>query len=278
MEVTATVIDRKIGATIIKYEGSFTVHTYVASILGTSAHIIEGPEHLLIVDSQFLLPYALDFKKYIDSLNKPIQYMFISHSHPDHYLGLAAFPDVKAKALKETVREINDKGSELLEAQKEVWSEKMPTDIVLPQAFNLGTKNAMTIHLDGLDIHLRKYLKSKSEVQLTFYVPALKLHIIQELGYNNHHLFLNKDMNHWADILRLLLDKDVIDIYLLGHGLPATAQVLVDNILYLEFANKLYKTKDMTSDKFKIALLDEYPQMEGKELIDIYLLQLFIEG
>jgi len=56
---------------------------------------------LIVIDAQFFLPHAKAAREYINSLNKPIECLIISHSHPDHWFGSELFADTKIYALKE---------------------------------------------------------------------------------------------------------------------------------------------------------------------------------
>jgi glyoxylase-like metal-dependent hydrolase (beta-lactamase superfamily II) len=80
--------------TVIKRDKA-TIHSYMApedSALVTS-QIIETKNNLVVVDAQFLRPYAKDLYNYIKSLNKPVERIVITHSHPDHWFGLEYFQD-----------------------------------------------------------------------------------------------------------------------------------------------------------------------------------------
>jgi len=81
------------------------VHTYMSptAMFANTSHIIELKNELIIVDGQFFAPYALELKKLTDSLGKPVTRFYISHDHPDHFIGFGdAFPNVKVYALAET--------------------------------------------------------------------------------------------------------------------------------------------------------------------------------
>ena len=72
---------------------NLTVHTYTAPDDGwrVNSHIIELPSQLLVVDAQYMLPYAHEVVAYAEQLAKPITRLYLSHYHPDHILGAAAF-------------------------------------------------------------------------------------------------------------------------------------------------------------------------------------------
>src|SRR5262245_56823477 len=92
---------------IAKKAGDVRIHTFIASFtydnIANSTHIIESKSKLVLVDGQFLAPYAKQFRDYANSLGKPIERLYLSHRHPDHWFGLgAAFSDIDIHALRET--------------------------------------------------------------------------------------------------------------------------------------------------------------------------------
>ena len=88
---------------VVKRAGDVRIHTFVASFaysnIANATHIIETRNQLVLVDGQFLVPYARAFRDYADSLGKPIERLYLSHRHPDHWFGLGtAFSDVAISA------------------------------------------------------------------------------------------------------------------------------------------------------------------------------------
>jgi glyoxylase-like metal-dependent hydrolase (beta-lactamase superfamily II) len=61
------------------------IHTFTAPERGwqVNSHIVELPSQLLVVDSQYLLPYAREVVAYTEQLKKPISRVYITHYHPD---------------------------------------------------------------------------------------------------------------------------------------------------------------------------------------------------
>src|ERR1019366_3478040 len=77
---------------VAKQTGDVRIHTFVSSFaysnIANATHIIETKNQLVLVDGQFLVPYARAFRDYADSLGKPIERLYLSHRHPDHWFGL----------------------------------------------------------------------------------------------------------------------------------------------------------------------------------------------
>src|SRR3954453_18374633 len=86
-----------------------TVHTFTApdEFLANSTHVLESAGALVVVDGQFVAPYATAFRRFVDALDKPIRRVYLSHAHVDHWFGLsAAFADVPVHAAPATIDEL----------------------------------------------------------------------------------------------------------------------------------------------------------------------------
>src|SRR5579862_532611 len=102
---------------IAKQVGDVRIHTFISSFaddnIANATHIIESKNKLVLVDGQFLAPYASKFRDYADSLGKPIERLYLSHRHPDHWFGLGtAFSDIAIYALPETITFVEEHGQD----------------------------------------------------------------------------------------------------------------------------------------------------------------------
>ncbi len=58
------------------------------------AYVIEGENSSFVVDTGYTLSMARSVRGLADSLCKPIEGVFVTHGHPDHYTGLVEFRDI----------------------------------------------------------------------------------------------------------------------------------------------------------------------------------------
>jgi glyoxylase-like metal-dependent hydrolase (beta-lactamase superfamily II) len=81
--------------------GAFTVETYSSSATGmvdlqVNSHLVLGATEALLVDTQLLLADAQAVVQLVTKSGRKLTTVFLTHAHPDHYLGLAviqkAFP------------------------------------------------------------------------------------------------------------------------------------------------------------------------------------------
>src|SRR3984957_8599754 len=123
---------------IVKRAGDVRIHTFISSFadsnIANATHIIESKHALVLVDGQFLVPYAKQFRNYADSLGKPIERLYLSHRHPDHWFGVGtAFSDgIEIYALPETRSFIEDHGDDSVTGHAKMGIQA-PKGKVVPQ-------------------------------------------------------------------------------------------------------------------------------------------------
>lgn len=260
---------------IAKQAGDVRIHTFVASFaddnIADATHIVESKNQLVLIDGQFLVPYARDFRAYADSLRKPIERVYLTHRHPDHWFGLGtAFSDVPIYALPETQTFIEQHGEDSRRDHvARLGKDLIPDRIVVPQEIaRLGAER-----LDGVQYVFSKVIDTEIDFHLIIGLPELKVSIVQDLIYSGTHLYLTKDIDHWIQVLGDMLLSDH-DLFMPGHGLPADRIEVARNIEYLAAAKQAIDN-GLTNKAFKDFMLQRYPERKCAGIFDIYLPRLF---
>ncbi|TQF02407.1 MBL fold metallo-hydrolase [Kitasatospora acidiphila] len=258
---------------VVKRAGHVRIHTFVASFaynnIANATHIIETENQLVLVDGQFLVPYAKAFREYADSLGKPIERLYISHRHPDHWFGTGtAFGDVTIHALPETMSFIEEHGED---SRSDHWKlgDLAPDRIVVPQKL-AGPGEEM---IDGVRYVFDRVTDTEIDYHLTIKLPELGVYVAQDLLYSGTHLYLTKHMDHWIRVLEEMLVEDY-ELFLPGHGLPADRNEVARNIEYLSAARQAIGN-GLADDAFKDFMLQRYPERKCPGIFDIYLPRLF---
>jgi glyoxylase-like metal-dependent hydrolase (beta-lactamase superfamily II) len=258
---------------VVKQDGDVRIHTFVSSFaydnIANATHIIETRNQLVLIDGQFLVPYAKAFREYADSLGKPIERLYVSHRHPDHWFGLgAAFSDVTSYALPETLDFIRDHGEE---SRRDHWKlgDLVPDQISVPQkAAGLGTEI-----IDGVRYVFDRVTETEIDYHLTVRLPDLGVYFTQDLLYSGTHLYLTQHMDHWIQVLQEMLVSDY-ELFLPGHGLPADKNEVARNIEYLSAARQAIGN-GLGGDAFQDFMLQRYPERKCPGIFDIYIPRLF---
>jgi glyoxylase-like metal-dependent hydrolase (beta-lactamase superfamily II) len=258
---------------VAKRSGDVRIHTFVSSFvdknIANATHIVESKNKLVLVDGQFLAPYARQFRAYADSLGKPIERLYLSHRHPDHWFGLGtAFRDVPVFALSETVDFIKSHGED---SRADHWKlgDFLPESIVVPE----GIAEPGQETIDGISYLFDRVTETEIDYHLTIKLPELGVYFTQDLIYSGTHLYLTSDMQHWIRVLGEMLTEDY-DLFMPGHGLPADKNEVARNIEYLSAASSAVSS-GLTDTAFKEFLSARYPERRCPGIFDIYLPRLF---
>jgi glyoxylase-like metal-dependent hydrolase (beta-lactamase superfamily II) len=263
------------GATITVYDRqAVKIHSFTTpwEAVGNCTAIIEGPTQLIVVDAQFFLPFAQEFRAYIDSLNKPIARLLITHAHPDHWLGLAAaFADLDSTfALAAVKTAIDETGPGTLDFLRSNLGEMAPAEFVgVQQVLTPGVET-----IDGIQIETVEYRDAEADVQAVFKLPDFGVLLAGDLVYAYGHYFLTTQFDNWTSILQALAAEPVYQVIVPGHGLPALPAVYADGIDYLQTSKAAFAEATDAED-LRARLLAAYPDRPGAGIMDIYLPRLY---
>ncbi len=245
------------------------IHTVVApsEMFANTTHIIELPHQLILVDGQFYAPYAQQAKELADSLHKPITRFYISHDHPDHYLGFGdAFPDVPVYALQETKAGIEKDGPQTLKQRQERFGSVIAKTLRVPT----HVQQPGTEVIDGVTFIFEKAVENEAAVSLVIKLPEAHAYVAQDIVYHDTHLFISGPTAGWRQALTKLAQEPNYTLILPGHGLPTNRSVIQANVQYLDFIDKLL-AQPLSKEAYKTKLLAAYPHYGGVHLVDIYL-------
>ena len=273
-EVTATdSVTRETGATVtVQKSGDVTVHSYLApeQVFASNTHILELPNSLVLIDAQFLLPNAMDFRAYADSLGKPIDRLIITHAHPDHFLGSEAFADVDVYALAEVAASIEANGQAEVDEKQADFGPAIAGTFVVPMVLEPGT-----VEIDGVTFLFEGVTNAEAEVQAVTKLPDYGIVSVGDIVYSGVHLILAGAPPTWIEALEnLKAERDTYPIVLPGHGATTDPSVYDANIAWLMKAGELMGTVT-SGEEFKAGLVDAFPELGMEAAIDFVLPFLF---
>jgi glyoxylase-like metal-dependent hydrolase (beta-lactamase superfamily II) len=257
---------------VVKEAGDVRIHTFVSheAFLANATHIIESPNALVLVDGQFIVPFALQYRAFADSLGKPIERVYLSHAHIDHYFGLgAAFGDVDVYALPETIAFLEQSGEEVRKEGAAVYGGFVPDKLVIPG----HTVSAGTEVIDGVTYEHVVYTDAEADFQLAIRLPELGVFITQDLIYSGAHIYLTENLDNWISTLREIGESEY-EIFLPGHGMPADKNEIGNNINYLQTAQRAL-AEAVDAEAFKATMVQAFPERNVAAIFDIYLPLLF---
>ncbi|QQO09151.1 hypothetical protein [Breznakiella homolactica] len=222
--------------------GDVKVHTYSAD--GANAVVVEH-NRLVIIDSFGGSEADSGFKAFVDSLNKPVDRIFISHTDDHHWINIdKLFPNT------------------------DLYSAEAAAIKATPQGTSLPVKSlpAGSIDIDGVQYEFVTYSDLGSWV---IKLPAQKIAMVHHLGYAEFHVPL-PPLDTRLDILKGL-QKEGYTWFIGGHGTPMEAGRFISEV---EGYNNFVKTTVAayeTPAEAKEAIAARYPSWGGAYLLDVFL-------
>ena len=237
------------GQAFLNEKGGVRLHTYLADAKGAmvTSHVIEGASSLVVVDGQFQPHAALELRRYVESIGKPVRRLIVSHQHPDHWFGIHHFRRMGVHAGPLTARFLTESGAGLVAERK--------ADSSAPEVAGALADGSETV--DGIALRYRLVLNTEAPEILVVEVPAVGAAIVQDIVYNKVHAVVSRQIDTWIGVLRDLetRGKDA-PIILAGHGEPASPADLPGLIAYLAAVKPLLAANIGKPDQAK-AITDE---------------------
>lgn len=233
-----------------------------------NSYLISGENDAILVDGQFTRGDAEKVVTMIKASGKTLRSIFLTHAHPDHYLGLdviaAAFPGVPIVATAEVVAEFKAKGPDALASAKTNFGAANIAD-------KLATVTVLSddkLILEGEELQVVKLSDGESPSAAALYGSRQKLLISGDLLYHRAYLWLAEcKSDAWVSNLRSLSRLGPIEQVYPGHGAaPATASVIDENIEYLGTVVPILQSANSVSDA--IAKVKQRYSYTGGGLLD----------
>ena len=258
-------------------KGQVVIHCLASPDDGerVNAQIIETPHKLVLVDVMLLRACAQELREYALGLGKPIDRVFITHAHPDHWFGQEFFQDQAIYAFPETIGEIQAFADLAIGFHRSQHGEAVTDRAWLPGK----TVEPGDLEIDGITFRILKIANAEDVAMLALVLPAERVLIAQDLVYNQVHLFVGQRSmdgtrchDGWIAALEAFQKMD-FDLVFPGHGVPSEADVLAENIRYLRKAKAILETA--TGEDFVQRTLDAFPGYELRSMVDMSAFFLF---
>lgn len=237
--------------------GGVTFHSYVspAQAVNVTAHIVEFDDQLLLVDSTFIPPTAMEVAGAIASTGKPVSMAVLSHEHPDHWSAADVYEGVSFA----TLPAIRD--AVAAEASKE--GGQAPANIANGPDLAIG----MT-EMSGVPVEFRHYENAEAPHHVVVVLPDQKVAIVQDLVYNGVFFAPGVDRANWIKILEELRDDPACETLLVGHGLPTSRGDLDTAIAYIKVMDDAMTTA-ATPEEASAAIKAAFPGYGGEFLLSL---------
>ena len=240
------------------------VHTYTAPDDGwvVNTHFVELPTQLIAIDAQYMLPYAKEALVYAATLGKPVTRLYVTHYHPDHLLGAAAF-GLPIHALPEVKAKIDAIGDRVAAEEHEKFPDAIPSHAQKPSILvSPGLETIDGVRFEFLHLH-----HAETEHALMIGFPQQGILITQDLVYDGVHVFISeRAFDTWLDGLQHYKAQTYEKI-LPGHGAPGGKELFDRMQHYLSTARDLL-SEASDGDDLKARLIAAFPDFGGRALLD----------
>lgn len=242
--------------------GDVRIHTYTAPEQGwvVNTHIIELTSQLLAIDAQYTLDFAKEVVDYAAALNKPITRLYVTHYHPDHLLGAAAF-SAPIFGLPAVAQKIEQVGDRVAREEHEKCGASIPDHAQRISELVLDEEET----IDGTVLRFLELPNAETESALMIALPEHGILITQDLLYHQVHVFVGeRAFDSWRSALNTYSQAG-FETFLPGHGRPGGPELFAAMTSYLEAAERAWKTSP-DPDSFARTMIDLFPHHAGRVL------------
>jgi len=253
-----------LGEITLTRSGETCVHTYTAPEEGwcVNSHIVETQGALVIIDAQYMLPYAHEVIAYAAALGKPIERLYLTHFHPDHILGAEAFA-CPLFALDPVARKIGTVGDRVAREEHEKHGDAIPIRARRPERIVLPGVET----IDGVRFEFLHLQHAETEDALMVGLPDHGILITQDLLYSRVHVFIGEHaFDGWTAALQKTQALDY-DILVPGHGTPGGPELYEAMQHYLTVARDAY-SKSNDGVELTSRMIAAFPDHRGQILLD----------
>jgi glyoxylase-like metal-dependent hydrolase (beta-lactamase superfamily II) len=164
---------------------AFTAAPAAFSVTST---LVSGARDALLIDAQFALGEAALIAEAILATGKRLTTIYVSHWHPDHYLGLPAlldaYPEARVVALPETVERIRATAAEKIAQWKPSVGDAIPDEAVIPEPLD------GELELEGEQLRIALVGQADTEGNSAVYIESADTLVTGDFTYNGTHLWL----------------------------------------------------------------------------------------
>jgi glyoxylase-like metal-dependent hydrolase (beta-lactamase superfamily II) len=253
---------------------SLSIRPFISAEAGawSNSYLIGGDTDAILFDVVMLRSDAIKLAEQVLQSGKSLRLVFVSHAHPDHFMGLDViserFPQARIVATKDVVEDIRKDGPWMFSLLQEKLGPEGPGRLVIPEVLT-----EREIFLEGTSIEVVEFGEGESRHIATLFIPSQGALLTADLIYHQAHCYLQeKHLDGWLarlDELENFSRGRVTSIYP-GHG-PAGDLSLIDHTRsYLrDFCAAL---EGGSAESVEAKMLERYPDHHARQFLTAFTL------
>jgi glyoxylase-like metal-dependent hydrolase (beta-lactamase superfamily II) len=256
---------------------SLSIQPFTSSEAGawSNSYLISGRSEAILYDVFQLHSEATRLAEMIKQSGKTLKTVFISHAHPDHFMGLDVivehFPQSRIVSTPNVVGDIRENGPWMFSLLQSKLGAEGPKRLVVPEALA-----ELALHVEGNELNIVEFGEGESRHMACLYIPDLNALLSADMVYNNAHLYLQeRHLESWLarlDELEAFTKGRVSTIYP-GHGAPADLTIISRNRAYLhDFADAVKSGDAKTAEQ---QILAKYPEHHVRQFLTMFSLPVY---
>jgi glyoxylase-like metal-dependent hydrolase (beta-lactamase superfamily II) len=241
---------------------------------GVSSTLIMGEKEVMLVDAQFTLANAHRLVAEIIETGLELKRIFITHLHPDHFLGLevikSVFPRAEILSYKQVAEDVND----AFDFKIDYWGRQVLKANGARTTYPITEIEEETLYLEGQPINILGLLSGDCIRVTPLWIPSTRTLIASDVVFADAHVWIAdmrtpERMAKWMqslDTLEALAPKVVIP----GHS--CTTPTLSPSAIgftrrYInDFINALHRVNN--SEELIAEMERIYPNLPVKICLD----------
>jgi len=252
---------------------SLEIEKFTSSEVGgwSNAYLIKAEREVVLFDVFMLKADAAKLVQAIKESDRKLTAVFVSHAHPDHFMGLEvvcdAFPGVSVLSTGNVAEDIAGDGPWITRILQQKLGKDGPGRFVVPEVMT-----TRSLVLEGKELEVMEYPECESKHIATLYIPSLKAHLCSDIVYKNAHCYLQEHhLESWLkrlDELEQFVTGRATTLYP-GHGEPGDpAELIAGTRAYLkDFAAAL---PGGSAHSLEETMLAKYPAHHAKQFLSVF--------